>query len=90
MASPTDTQQTLEEVASGKLTVEDALKQLSSGSRPPRAPRVPHFSVTKNGAVALYNVQRRPVVLFADQWETLFPLQGEYQKFVSETEVKRR
>lgn len=88
MSVELETQKTLEDVASGNLSVEDALKNL--GHRRENVPRTPFFRVTKNGAVALYNVQRKPVVLYADQWEKVFPLQGEYHKYVSENEVKRR
>jgi hypothetical protein len=32
-------------------------------------PTEPNFAVTRNGALALYNVMRRPIVFYANQWE---------------------
>ena len=34
----------------------------------------PRFVVTRNGAIALYNLQRDPIILYADQWERLSSL----------------
>lgn len=53
----------LDKVASGDLKPEDAEKMLKRN--PPR------FVVTKNGAIALFNLQRTPVVLYADQWQKI-------------------
>jgi hypothetical protein len=32
-------------------------------------PTEPNFAVTKNGALGLYNVTRRPIIFYANQWE---------------------
>jgi hypothetical protein len=32
-------------------------------------PTEPNFAVTKNGALGLYNVSRRPIIFYANQWE---------------------
>ena len=34
----------------------------------------PRFVVTRNGAIALYNLSRDPIILYADQWEKLSSL----------------
>ena len=34
----------------------------------------PRFVVTRNGAIALYNLGRDPIILYADQWEKLSSL----------------
>lgn len=57
----------LDKVASGSLKPEDAERMLRN-RRPPR------FVVTRTGAIALYNLQKNPIVLYADQWEKLASL----------------
>ncbi len=54
----------LEKVSSGEMTAEEANKLLGV-RRPPR------FVVTNDGTIALYNLQRYPIVLYADQWERI-------------------
>lgn len=36
-----------------------------------RKTRPPRFDVTKTGAIALYNLQSTPIVLYPEQWEKL-------------------
>ena len=54
----------LDKVAAGDLNPDEAEKML-------RTRKPPRFVVTRTGAVALYNLQRNPIVLYADQWERL-------------------
>lgn len=51
-------------VANGELQPNEAEKMLNV-RRPPR------FVVTKSGAIALFNLQRNPIVLYPDQWDRL-------------------
>jgi hypothetical protein len=88
-----NTQQIVEELASGIISKEIALERLNLNSekRPVKVQRVPYFKVTKNGAIALNNVRRQPIVFYADQWEKLYTLQEEFQTYIlNEDSVKRR
>ncbi len=60
-------QDVLAGVASGTIRPEDAERMLRT-----RLP--PRFVVTRTGAIALYNLQRNPIVLYADQWDKLSSL----------------
>lgn len=55
---------------------------------------MPRFVVTRTGAIALYNIQRTPIVLYADQWEKLSGLieKGILKTFLERNEeiIKRR
>ncbi len=83
------TQQLLNDVASGAVTVVEAEEILSTArQRVPYYKRTPFFRTTRNGAVAVYNIMPKPIVLYADQWERLFPLIGEYQKFANDNDEK--
>lgn len=77
----------LTKVANGDLKPEDADKMLRN-RRPPR------FVVTRTGAVALYNLQRNPIILYADQWDRLQSLikRGILDTFMERNKsiVKRR
>lgn len=67
----------LEQVASGKLDPEKAERLLRSNYSNRRL----SFSVTRNGALALYGLQNhRPVVFYLDQWTRLI-------KFLRTTDV---
>jgi hypothetical protein len=58
----------------------------------PREDREPKFMVTKNGAISIYNIQRQPVIMYAQLWEKLGNiLSGEaFQNFLKENEGKLR
>ncbi len=60
-------QDVLAKVAAGDIKPEDADRMLRS-KLPPR------FVVTRTGAIALYNLQKNPIVLYADQWDKLSSL----------------
>ncbi len=52
----------LNQVASGDIRPEDAEKMLGFN-------RSPRFVITRSGSIALYNLQRYPIVLYVDQWQ---------------------
>jgi hypothetical protein len=60
-------QDVLNKVATGDIGPDEAEKLLRK-----RLP--PRFVVTRTGAVALYNLQRQPIVLYPDQWDKLSSL----------------
>lgn len=87
------TQKIVEELASGKISKETALERLSENSKQPavRVERTPFFKVTKSGAVSLFNVRRKPIVFYADQWDHIFSLHEEFQTYgLNEDSIKRR
>jgi hypothetical protein len=80
-------QDVLQKVAQGDLQPDEAERMLRK-----RLP--PRFVVTRNGAIALYNLKRDPIVLYADQWEKLSSLieRGILKTYMSRNEniIKRR
>lgn len=51
-------------------TAGDASAPAAATAAPARQyPTEPNFAVTKNGALGLYNVSRRPIIFYANQWE---------------------
>ena len=60
-------QDVLNRVASGDIGPDEAERLLRK-----RLP--PRFVVTRTGAIALYNLQRNPIVLYPDQWDKLSSL----------------
>lgn len=54
----------LNKVASGDIKPEEA-DRLLNDKKPPR------FVVTRKGSIALYNLGKEPIILYADQWEKL-------------------
>lgn len=60
-------QDVLNKVANGDIAPDEAEKMLRK-----RLP--PRFVVTRTGAIALYNLQRHPIVLYPDQWDKLSSL----------------
>jgi hypothetical protein len=70
----------LAQVASGKLTQEQALAQLKT------APKSNGGSLSckqsEKGAVSVYGLQRMPVTLYAEQWERLLGFAEEIRGFI--------
>ena len=70
----------LAQVASGKLTQEEALAQLKT------APKSNGGSLSckqsEKGAVSVYGLQRMPVTLYAEQWERLLGFAEEIKGFI--------
>lgn len=77
----------LDGVASGDIKPDEAEKLLRT-----RLP--PRFVVTRTGAIALYNLQRNPIVLYADQWDKLSSLikRGILDNYMTKNQsiIKRR
>ena len=62
----------LEDYRKGKLSLDDAEKMLNTKKKNNNNyNNEPHFRVTKNGMIALYNIIHKPLVLYANQWEKL-------------------
>lgn len=61
----------LEDYRKGKLSLDDAEKMLNTKKTYNNYSKDPHFRVTKNGMIALYNIIHKPLVLYANQWEKL-------------------
>lgn len=80
-------QDVLQKVAKGDLQPDEAERML-------RTRLSPRFVATRNGAVALYNLKREPIVLYADQWEKLSSLieRGILRTYMERNEsiIKRR
>ena len=60
----------LEDYRNGKLSLDDAEKMLNT-KKTYNTNIDPHFRVTKNGMIALYNITYKPIVLYANQWKKL-------------------
>lgn len=54
----------LDKVASGDIKPDEAQKIMYRR-------KLPRFVVTRNGKIALFNIQKTPIVLYADQWEKI-------------------
>lgn len=61
----------LEDYRKGKISLDNAEKMLNTKKTYNNYNRDPHFRVTKNGMIALYNIAHKPLVLYANQWEKL-------------------
>ena len=70
----------LAQLASGKLTQEQALTQLKT------APKSNGSSLSckasEKGGVSVYGLQRMPVTLYAEQWERLLAFAEEVKGFI--------
>jgi hypothetical protein len=61
----------LEDYRKGKISLDNAEKMLNTKKTYNNYNHDPHFRVTKNGMIALYNIVHKPLVLYANQWEKL-------------------
>ena len=72
----------LAQLASGKLTQEEALAQLKT------APKSNGGSlsckVSEKGALSVYGLQRMPVTLYAEQWERLLGFADNIRDFIKQ------
>jgi hypothetical protein len=80
----------LAQVADGKLTIDEAAKQLSDLEPTKRGTL--YCKVSLKGAMSLYGLQRMPVTLYIEQWERLLGFSDEIQAFLKEhdAELKRK
>ena len=46
------------------------------------------FKVSDKGALSVYGLQRFPVTLYVNQWETLLGARSELEKFISDNRSK--
>jgi hypothetical protein len=70
----------LAQVASGKLTQEEALAQLKTAPKSSGGPL--SCKQSEKGAVSVYGLQRMPVTLYAEQWERLLGFAEEVKGFI--------
>ncbi len=79
LAKCTDKSQVLALVASGAVSIDQALARINELSGP-QGGRI-HFKVSEKGALSVYGLQRMPVTLYVEQWERLWRQLDELQKF---------
>jgi hypothetical protein len=70
----------LAQVASGKLTQEEALAQLKTAPKSSGGPL--SCKQSEKGAVSVYGLQRMPVTLYAEQWERLLGFAEQVKGFI--------
>jgi len=70
----------LSQLASGKLTQEQALAQLKTA--PKSTGGSLSCKVSEKGALSVYGLQRMPVTLYAEQWERLLAFAEEIKSFI--------
>ena len=76
-AQAVDTTRLLGDVASGKVTAEDAARMLS------RPRHKLHCKVSEKGALSLYGLGQWPVTLYAEQWEALVDVAHELPNVIA-------
>ena len=70
----------LAQLASGKLTQEQALSQLKTAPKSNGGPL--SCKQSEKGGVSVYGLQRMPVTLYAEQWERLLAFAEEVKGFI--------
>ena len=80
----------LQNLAEGKMKVEEASKLLAQ-LEPPRRGSL-YCKVSPKSAMSLYGLQRMPVTLYVEQWERLLDFADELRQFMKEhnPELKRK
>jgi hypothetical protein len=83
-------QEILAQVAAGKLSVDEATKQLADLETPKRGSL--YCKVSPKGGMSLYGLQRMPVTLYIEQWERLLAFADDLRAFLKEhdAELKRK
>jgi hypothetical protein len=83
-------QEILAQVAAGKLSVDEATKQLADLESPKRGSL--YCKVSPKGGMSLYGLQRMPVTLYIEQWERLLGFADDLRAFLKEhdAELKRK
>ena len=72
----------LAQVASGKLSQEQALAQLKTVLKSNGGPL--SCKQSEKGGVSVYGLQRMPVTLYAEQWERLLGFAEEVKSFIKD------
>jgi hypothetical protein len=70
----------LGQLASGKMTQEQALKELKTA--PKSNGNSLSCKVSEKGALSVYGLQRMPVTLYAEQWERLLAFAEDIKRFI--------
>jgi hypothetical protein len=80
----------LAQVADGKLSVDEAAKQLADLETVRRGTL--YCKVSAKGAMSLYGLQRMPVTLYLEQWERLLGFADDLRAFLKQhnAEFKRK
>ena len=80
----------LSQLAAGKLTVEEAAKQLADLETSKRGTL--YCKVSLKGGMSLYGLQRMPVTLYVEQWDRLLGFADDIRAFLKEhdAELKRK
>jgi len=80
----------LAQVAAGKLSVDEAAKQLADLETARRGAL--YCKVSPKGAMSLYGLQRMPVTLYIEQWQRLLAFADELHAFLKQhdAELKRK
>lgn len=80
----------LAQVASGKLSVDEAAKLLADQETTQRGTL--YCKVSPKGAMSLYGLQRMPVTLYIEQWERLLEFGDEIRRFLKDhdADLKRK
>jgi hypothetical protein len=80
----------VQELAAGRMSVEDANQQLAELEQPKRGTL--YCKVSQKGAISVYGLQRMPVTLYVEQWEPLLDFGDEIRAFAKDhnTELKRK
>ena len=80
----------LAQVKDGKLSVDEAAKQLADLETAHRGSL--YCKVSPKGAMSLYGLQRMPVTLYIEQWERLLGFSAELHAFLKQhdSELKRK
>ena len=73
-------------LASGELAVDEASKLLAEIETPKRGQL--YCKVSEKGAVSVYGLQRMPVTLYLEQWDSLLTFGDDLRAFIKDNESK--
>jgi hypothetical protein len=73
-------QDILAKVKSGEISLEDAGRSIGQLDKPKGKV---YFKVSEKGAISLYGLQRMPVTLYVEQWESLLERVDELKEFIA-------
>ena len=80
----------VQELAAGRMTADDANRQLAELEQPKRGTL--YCKVSQKGAISVYGLQRMPVTLYVEQWDRLLSFGDEIRAFAKDhdKELKRK
>ena len=80
----------VQELAAGRMTADDANRQLAELEQPKRGTL--YCKVSQKGAISVYGLQRMPVTLYVEQWDGLLSFSDEIRAFAKDhdKELKRK